>query len=131
MFVRGWGPLSGHSLDSVLEWLGKALVYVAVLPFTAFPIAYARWFPWWKTTMGRAIMCHFIGMALLVDMSVVQDLWLGPTYPAQQEVSLLILLLVVVGVYWWVYALWKVRREGKNAQQAQAGHADEGADTRV
>lgn len=117
----GWGPFDKAS---PFASLADALVYVSVLPFNFFPIGYAKWFPFWKTNLGRAMMLHMVGMALLVDFSIIEELWLGYSYPGRNEIQLFIILLVVGGVYYWALALYQIRQEDLSSKRAQTGQQE-------
>lgn len=98
--------------NEVLHLLGTGLVIVGILPATLFPILYARWFPFWKSTLGRALMTKAVGMALLVDISVLYLIF-GDDYFLRELVRLVVFTLVVGGMYWQLAAIIGIRRADK------------------
>lgn len=84
--------------------VGDLLVYVAVPGATLFPILYMWAAPWSKSTVGRAIVTSKIGLALLVDLSLVYR-FLGPDYPGHDQAVLAAFALIVVGTYLYLLAL--------------------------
>lgn len=67
---------------------------------TLFTILYA-FRPWFTNHIGRAIMAHALGSALLFDLAVASQYgWIPEEYPGRDAVVLFIVVLWMVG---WVY----------------------------
>lgn len=81
------------------------LVYLAAPAQTAFVLIYGSgiWSKWWRSLIGRALFTKSLGLALLLDLSLVGE-WVGP-YPHQAEVGLAVVALVTIGAYLQLAAL--------------------------
>jgi hypothetical protein len=88
----------------------RLLAFAALIPATLFRILYAKWFPFWKSTLGRALMTKAFGMMLLVDTAVV--FYLFPDIPpmVKQVAGFIMGILVVAGMWWQLAAIVKIRR---------------------
>ena len=121
-----WGS---DRINKTLFDAGVVLVFLAVPPATLFPIFYARWFPWWASTLGRALFTKAVGMCLLIDISVLYFIF-GDNYFLREYVRLVVFTLIVAGQWWQLYAIWLIRKgSGSNVhlkQQAEdASHRRE------
>lgn len=76
--------------------LGIVLVFIMVPFATANPILYGRVFRWRSSPEGRAVMTLCVGMALLIDLSVVYVL--APAIPARAIVACVVYALILTGL---------------------------------
>lgn len=83
--------------DQWLDWVAIALIFVAAPPATMFPIVYA-FRPWRRTLIGRALMTKAVGLALLIDISIIYQV-LGDDYPYRNVVRVAVYALVVTGIW--------------------------------
>lgn len=88
--------------------IAVALIALAAIPATLFPLIYSR-SPWWRSSPGRAVMTLSVGLALLVDLSLVHLVAL--TWAGWPAVTVAVYALITVGLYWLLYALIRARRE--------------------
>lgn len=81
-----------------------AVVIVAAIapPATLFAIIYGFTVPWWETMIGRAMLISSTGLALLVDISLLYQVF-GDNYAARDVVRLSVFLIVCAGA-WWKFA---------------------------
>lgn len=105
--IYGVLDLLQYILDVVERY--RLLAFAALIPATAFPILYAKWFPWWKSTLGRALFTKAFGLMLLVDTSVIFYLW--PDIPAgvKQVVGFIMGVVIVGGMWYQLVAITKIR----------------------
>lgn len=83
------------------------LVLAMAPPATLFPILYA-FRPWWKSLIGRALMTHSVGLALLIDISLLYKAF-GDDYPGRDVVRLAVYAVILVGVTGQCIALIRSR----------------------
>jgi len=81
-----------------LDHLAMLLVALAAPPANLFPLLYALRSAWWTSTVGRALMVLGVGLAALVDLSLLFA-WLGPDYPGRNVLRVGVYSLVVVGLW--------------------------------
>ena len=84
------------------------LVVLMAPPATLFPILYA-FRPWHKSLIGRALMIHSVGLALLIDISLAYKVF-GDNYFARDVVRLTVYALILIGVTSQCWALISARR---------------------
>lgn len=90
--------------------LAAVLLILAAAPAaTLFPILYARR-PWRRTLIGWALMIHSIGMAALIDISLLYK-WLGDDYYLRDVVRLTVYAFIVVGINLTTLALLRTPRD--------------------
>lgn len=80
------------------------LILAAAPPATLFPIVYGFTAPWWKTLIGRALLTKAIGLALLIDISLIYK-FLGDEYFLRDVVRLSVYALITVGTWMQFSAL--------------------------
>lgn len=80
------------------DHIAVILVALAAPAATAFPIIYALTSPWWRSLLGWALMHAAVGLALLIDISLLYA-WLGDDYAARDAVRLSVYALIVVGAW--------------------------------
>jgi hypothetical protein len=80
---------------------------------TLFPLLYGLTTPWWRSLIGRALMTKAVGLALLIDISLLYT-WLGDDYFLRDAVRLTVYGLIFVGVWLQLTALFveKYRARG-------------------
>lgn len=88
--------------------LSTVVIYIAAPGATLFPLLYMWAAPWRKSLIGYAIVVSKIGLALLVDLSLLYH-FIGPTYPGHDQAVLGAFSLVVVGTYLYLAALLRVQ----------------------
>lgn len=103
------------TVDHWLDGIAVALIFLAAPPATMFPIVYATR-PWHATLIGRALMTKAIGLALLIDISIVYQL-LGDDYPFRNLVRVGVYTLVVVGI--WIQFI-AMARAGRTSPRSDA-----------
>lgn len=83
-----------------------ALVIVAAIapPATLFAIIYGLTVPWWATTIGRAMLISSTGLALLVDISLLYQVF-GENYALRDWVRLSVFMIVCLGAWYKFGAL--------------------------
>ena len=79
------------------------LVALAAFPATLFPILYA-FRPWYTSLVGWMLMTLSTGLALLVDLSLVYQMF-GDDYPGRDIVRLTVYALIVAGLWGMLVAL--------------------------
>lgn len=91
--------------------IAVVLIAAASIPATLFPLVYGFTSPWWRTPIGRALMVKAVGLALLIDISLVYNFF-GDDYAARDAVRLGVFSLITVGVWMQFLALmrekWRV-----------------------
>ena len=80
------------------------LVVAAAPAATAFPLWYGLTAPWWRSLIGRALMTKAVGLALLIDISILYK-FLGDDYALRDVVRLTVYALITVGVWMQFSAL--------------------------
>lgn len=80
------------------------LILVAAPAATAFPIVYGLTSPWYRSLLGRALMTKAVGLALLIDISLIYQ-WLGDDYFLRNVVRLTVYSLIAAGVWMQCTAL--------------------------
>lgn len=84
------------------DW-SLVLVWVAFPAANLFPILYMISASWWGTWAGRAVVVSKIGLAALVDASVLFRIH-GGDYPGRTQVILVAFSLIVIGTYMYLFA---------------------------
>ena len=85
------------------------LVLAAAPAATLYPILYA-FRPWHRSLIGRALMTHSVGLALLIDISLLYKAF-GDNYPLRDAVRLTVYSLILAGSWLQLIALLKSRRD--------------------
>lgn len=87
-------------------------------PATLFPIIYGLSGPWWRLPIGRALMMKSVGLALLVDISLLYN-WFGDDYWGREVVRLVVFSLIFCGLWMQFGALlsekWQARRDHRRS----------------
>lgn len=98
-------------LGQILHFIEKyrLLAFAALVPATLFPILYAKWFPFYKSTLGRALFTKAFGLMLLVDTSVIFFLWPDIDPGVKHVVGLITGVVIVCGMWWQLAAITKIR----------------------
>ena len=95
--------------------LALYMVFAMAPAATAFPLLYGLTSPWWRSLVGRALMTKAVGLALLIDISIVYQ-FLGDDYAARNAVRFAVFGFILAGVWLQFFALlrekWKARRHG-------------------
>ena len=88
-----------------------AEVFLMVLPATTFPIFYGAFWPWWKSSEGRAIFTLGTGLALLVDFATLYQL--KPDMPGRTIVASVVygvILFALISLNASLIAGWRERK---------------------
>lgn len=97
-------------------------VFLMVLPATLFPILYSVFFHWWENALGRALWTKAIGLALLIDVSVLYQLF-GHNYFLQYHVQFLIFSLILTGLSYQLVVICKIKydviKENRRSRQSR------------
>ncbi len=89
------------------------LVLAAAPPQTAFVFYYGLTAPWWRTVVGRALFTKALGLALLIDISLLYQ-WLGDDYSLRDVVRLTVYALIAVGAWLQLGAFIHERGQRRN-----------------
>ncbi|WP_310962159.1 putative phage holin [Nocardioides terrisoli] len=97
-------------------------IIVAAAPAaTAVPIVYAATARWWRSLIGRAMMTSAVGLALLVDLSLIFHGWSGHL-GVKEAIALVVYGIVACGAWLTLFALARTqvlqRREDRAAVEA-------------
>jgi hypothetical protein len=90
-----------------VDTIALILVLLMAPPATLFPILYA-FRPWYRSLIGRALMTHSVGLALLIDISLLYKAF-GDDYPGRDIVRLAVYSVILVGVTGQCIALIRSR----------------------
>lgn len=101
------------------------LILAAAPPQTAFAIIYGLGSPWWRSPVGRALFTKALGLALLIDISLIYH-WLGDNYALRDVVRLTVYSVIVVGAWLQFGALIHEKRIGHRDRFRHVG--DESGD---
>lgn len=90
------------------------LILAAAPAQTLFVIFYGIGSPWWRSVVGRALFTKSLGLALLIDISLLYN-WLGDDYALREVVRLGVFTLIAVGAWLQLGALiYERRRKGRD-----------------
>lgn len=102
------------------DTIAVLLVLGMAPPATLFPIIYGITSPWSKTLVGRALMTKAVGMALLIDITLIYN-WLGDDYFLRDYVRFIVFLFIFLGTWMQLSALlvelYRARRRALREQQ--------------
>ena len=84
--------------------MAVTLVALMAFPATMFPIIFGLTGPWWRTLVGRALMTKSVGLALLIDISLLYTIF-GDDYAARDAVRLGVYGFILAGVWLQFIAL--------------------------
>lgn len=93
-----------------VDTIAVLLILAAAPAATLFPIVYGFTSPWHRSLIGRALMTKAVGLALLIDISLLYK-WLGDDYAARDIVRLTVYGLITAGV-WLQFAALMVEKFG-------------------
>lgn len=82
------------------------LILIAAPAQTMFILIYGLGSPWWRSLLGRALFTKALGLALLVDISVLYH-FLGDEYVYRDVVRVTVFSLIAVGAWLQLMALIK------------------------
>lgn len=97
-----------------METVARLLLFGMVVPATGFPLLYSTFFRWWRNPIGRALMTKAIGLALLVDLSVVPIILGHPDYEYPAWVQVFVFVFVCAGL-WYQFIVFLRIRFGRSA----------------
>ena len=86
------------------ETLALIIVWAAAPAATLVPIVYGLLQPWWRSLTGRALMTSTVGLALLIDLSLIFRAWDGHLQ-TKREIALAIYVLICAGSWLMLLAL--------------------------
>lgn len=108
---------------SHLELVAVALLFVAAVPATVFPFAYA-WIArgvWWRVPSGRALIVSTVALAMLLDYEVV-EMVVEFDDRASLYVVVATLGLIAAGAWLMLGALaYEYRRQGRSSTPPTRG----------
>ena len=108
------------AVNEVLDWYSGALVVVAAISANLFPLVYARR-PWNRSFLGRALMVKAIGLALLIDVTLLYVLF-GDDYPFRHVVRAVIYSIVTTGIWMQLLSLM-FANSGRDLSDEHEGRA--------
>jgi NhaP-type Na+/H+ or K+/H+ antiporter len=79
-----------------LDIAAAIIVCLAALPANLFPLVYSRR-PWRASFLGRALMVKAVGIALLIDLSIVRLVL--PEIPYYEILRLVVFAVVATGIW--------------------------------
>lgn len=103
-------------IDFIDRW--QVIVWMAVIPATLFPILYAWWFPFHKSTLGLALFIKALGLMLLVDTTVAYT-FLDVNGDTKEYISIIVTLIILIGMWWQLIAISKIRLEDRVQHEAE------------
>jgi hypothetical protein len=104
LLVRSFG-VSGETFSLV--------VFILTAPAqTAFAAVYAFGSPWWRSLLGKALMTKALGLALLIDISLLFH-WFGPNYFLREFVRDAVFGILLAGAWMQLLALLKEKFQGR------------------
>lgn len=114
------------------------LLVIAMAPAaTAFPIVYGLTSPWYRSLVGRALMTKAVGLAALIDISIVYE-FMGDDYPGRDAVRLTVFSLILAGVWLQFAALMvekyrarRPRRTDADVERDRASNAESRLESRA
>ena len=80
------------------------LVLAAAPPATIFPLIYGFTVRWWTFWIGRALLTSSVGLALLIDISLMYK-WLGDDYLLRDIVRLTVYAILATGAWLTLFAI--------------------------
>ena len=86
------------------ETLALIIVWAAAPAATLVPIIYGITASWWRSLTGRALMTSAVGLALLIDLSLIFRAWDGHLQ-TKREIALVIYVLICAGSWLMLLAL--------------------------
>lgn len=98
--------------DSVAVWLVVAMM----IPATGFPLLYLTFYRWWAQPIGRALMTKAIGLGLLVDISVLYQVF-GDDYPGRDFVRIIVYALILVGLWYQFIVFIRIRKDTRGKKE--------------
>lgn len=97
------------SLGEVMEFYGDFLITVAAVVATASVVMHAM-VPWTKTSMGRHIMSYLVALAILFDLTFIDNVMLHGPDPLWFEILQLVMFTALpVTMAWRLWIQWQVR----------------------
>jgi hypothetical protein len=94
------------TVDLIVKWL----VYLTAPAQTAFILLYGFGSPWWRTLLGRALFTKALGLALLLDLALLFQVYEG-SYAYRDAARLSVFSLIALGAWLQLAALIKERVE--------------------
>ena len=96
-----------------------ALILVALIaPFATLNVVLYAFMPWYRSLIGWRLMASDLGLALLVDISLLYN-WLGDNYALRDVVRLSVFTLVLLGAVFATVTLIAALRERHREKRAQ------------
>jgi hypothetical protein len=86
------------------------LILMAAPAQTVFPFLYGFTSPWHQSLIGRALMTKAVGLALLIDISLIYQ-WLGDNYALRDVVRLTVFAIITIGAWMQLVAFVMVKRK--------------------
>ena len=92
------------------------LVLVAAPPATLFPLIYGFTVRWWTFWIGRALLTSSVGLALLIDISLLYK-WLGDDYLLRDIVRLTVYAIIAVGAWLKLASILIEKRRSRRSRR--------------
>lgn len=104
---------------SIEDWM-VWLVRVAAVSQTLFVLLYGPLTPWWRNRVGRAIFTKALALALLLDISLINQA-IGHPYRHMNQIALSVIALVTLGSLMQLSALVleRIRPTGRDSFNAR------------
>jgi hypothetical protein len=90
------------------QQLALWIIWAAAPPATLVPILYGFTARWWASLSGRALMTSALGLALLIDLSLMFRSWEGHV-DLKQRIALVVYALICVGAWLMLFSLIRVQ----------------------
>lgn len=94
------------------DTVALALIVIAAPPATLFPLVLGFTTQWWRRPITRALMTKAVGLALLIDISLVYT-WFGDDYALREVVRLTVFALIALGAWMQFGALIAEKRRDR------------------
>lgn len=112
LFIGVLSPIPPH-------WLYDASVvelFLMLAPANLFPILYTAFFPWWQSPLGRALFTKALGLMLLIDISVLYQLF-GDNYDLREQVRFIVFTLVLLGMSYQLVVIIKIKLQARGRRE--------------
>lgn len=119
---------------NVTDWLFHAsiedwelrLIYYAAIPQTLFVLGYGLLNRWWTSLIGQGLLTKALALALLLDLTVAQDLF--GDYPYRRRITLAIVILIAFGST-MQFAAWVLEKRRRHRYGGDDRYTDTPAHT--
>lgn len=106
------------------DTIAVMLILIAAPAQTLFALIYGFASPWWRSLIGRALLTKALGLALLIDISLLYQ-WLGDDYALRDVVRISVYTLIACGAWLQLTALLAEKVKGRREDADQFSQPDE------